>query len=196
MCGCATRSVAPKRGAAGAGPADGRASAATASWAAPPLGIFRVAPHVLHEQRVRLRWPSNAISRLCGSNNRRYGAVPNAQIVILACPTHGRSAVPTSSNRGSRLRCSCDVAPALHATMSLGAAGAVRARSADRAGRLPSMLWLERRSWRASPWTELTRCSRHEPLRRAFARANKLLATMLRVRSCRRVVAETMTVQI
>ena len=140
MCGCATRSVAPKRGAAGAGPADGRASAATASWAAPPLGIFRVAPHVLHEQRVRLRWPSNAISRLCGSNNRRYGAVPNAQIVILACPTHGRSAVPTSSNRGSRLRCSCDVAPALHATMSLGAAGAVRARSADRAGRLPSML--------------------------------------------------------
>ena len=136
VCGCATRSVAPKRGAAGAGPADGRASAATASWAAPPLGIFRVAPHVLHEQRVRLRWPSNAIARLCGSNNRGYGAVPNAQIVILACPAHGRSAVPTSSNRGSRLPYSCEVARALQVTMSLGAAGAVRARSADRAGRL------------------------------------------------------------
>jgi len=196
VCGCATRSVAPKRGAAGAGPADGRASAATASWAAPPLGIFRVAPHVLHEQRVRLRWPSNAIARLCGSNNRGYGAAPNAQIVILACPAHGRSAVPTSRNRGSRLRCSCEVARALQVTMSLGAAGAVRARSADRAGRLPSMLWLERRSWWASPRTELTRCSRHEPLRRAFARTNKLLATTTCVRSCRRVVAETMTVQI
>ena len=194
MCGCATRSVAPKRGAAGAGPADGRASAATASWAAPPLGIFRVAPHLLHEQRVRPRWPSNAIARLFGSNNRGYGAVPNAPIVMLACPTHGRSAVPTSSNRGSRLRCSCDVACALQVTMSLGAAGAVRARSADRAGRLPSMLWLERRPWRGSPRTELARCSRHEPLRRALARANKLLATTTCVRSCRGVAADTMTV--
>ena len=142
------------------------------------------------------RWPSNAIARLCGSNNRRYDAVPNAQIVILACPTHGRSGVPTSSNRGSRLPCSCDVARALQVTMSLGAADAVRARSADRAGRLPSMLWLERRPWWASPRTELTRCSRHEPLRRAFARANKLLATTTCVRSCRGVVADTMTVQL
>ena len=56
----ATRRAKTRRGSAG--PADGRASAATASWAALPVTLVRCAPISQHELGVKYRYSDSCYS--------------------------------------------------------------------------------------------------------------------------------------
>src|SRR5437870_8532504 len=93
--GCATQRVALKRGAEAPGPRNGRASAATASWAT---------------RNDRLFWIFSA-PKLQASRDSYFGERRAA---------HGRTSRGDVENRGSRLRCSTQVRRATCAMRRFG----------------------------------------------------------------------------